>query len=81
MDATTILQLLNYGVLGILFVLWLSGFIYPKGVVKDKDATITELKESVKIERTRADTAVEVADLLRRVLEAPKKNNRSGDHR
>ena len=79
MDTTQITTLVNYGVLGIIFVLWLTGWLHPKGEIRDKDAIIAELKEAVKLERQRADTAIEVSKAQLKLMEAFKEIVRSGD--
>jgi hypothetical protein len=70
MDSSLTLILINAGVAGVIVVLFITGIIFPRSVVTDLKAEITELKETVAAERDRADTAVAAAQATRDILGA-----------
>ena len=51
-------------------MLFIVGLIFPRSVVTDKDAEITELKAALAAERQRGDAAVAAAAASRDVLAA-----------
>ena len=56
---TALLNILGgAGVAGVFCILFVTGHIYPRSVVTDKDRQISELQQTVRYERDRADTAV-----------------------
>ena len=55
---------------GVFCILFIAGFIYPRSVVTDKNTEITELKEALEAERSRANTAVTSASATRDLLSA-----------
>jgi hypothetical protein len=69
-DSALISILTSGGVAGVFCVLFVASLIYPKPVVTDLKAEITELKEALQAERDRADTAVAAASATRDLLAA-----------
>lgn len=69
-DSTLVTILTGAGVAGVFCVLFIIGLIYPRPVVRDKDAEIAELKQALAAERDRANTAVAAATTTRDVLAA-----------
>jgi hypothetical protein len=69
-DSALLSILTGSGVAGVFCVLFIAGFIYPRQVVNDKNAEITELKEALQAERDRANTAVAAASATRDILAA-----------
>jgi hypothetical protein len=69
-DSTLVTILTGAGACGVFCVLFICGLIYPRSVVTDKNAEITELKDALKAERDRANTAVAAATATRDVLAA-----------
>ena len=51
-------------------MLFIIGAIFPRSVVADQKAEITELKEALEAERDRANTAVAAASATRDILAA-----------
>lgn len=70
MDTAIITVLSSAGVAGVFCILFITGRIFPRSVVTDKDAEIRELKEALGAERSRADTAVAAAAATRDILAA-----------
>ena len=71
MTVTAILQLLggSTGITAIsFFVMWLTGLIHTKAELDDKQAQIDELKETIKLERTRGDSVVLTGQIVRDVM-------------
>ena len=58
------------GFAGVIVILFVTGRIFPKGVVDDLKAENAELKAAVASERARADTAVAGNASMRDVFEA-----------
>lgn len=69
-DSALITVLSSAGVAGIFCILFVLGFIYPKGVVDDLRDERDALREAVRAERDRADSAVAAAQASRDVLSA-----------
>jgi hypothetical protein len=69
-DSTLVGILTGSGACGVFCILFILGLIYPRSVVTDKNTEIAELKEAVKAERDRANTAVAAASATRDVLSA-----------
>jgi hypothetical protein len=57
-------------VLGALLICFMTGIIYPKSVVADKDDEIAALKQALATERTRGDAAVAAAQSSRDLVAA-----------
>ena len=70
LDSTLVSILTGAGACGIFCVLFITGLIYPKSVVADKDKRIAELEATVAAERQRGDAAVAAATASRDVLVA-----------
>lgn len=71
MSLESILQLaVGGGVSGVFCVLFILGFIYPRGVVTDLKAEIAELKGERTAERDRADAAVAAAEATKEIMRA-----------
>lgn len=70
MDTALVTVLSSAGVAGVFCVLFVAGRIFPKSVVDDKNAEIAELKQDLKAQRARADTAVAATTAARDVLAA-----------
>lgn len=70
MDTSLASLLAGAGVAGVFCVLFVTGWIFPKRVVDDKDAEIAELKAENTALRERADTAVAAASATRDLLAA-----------
>lgn len=70
MDSSLILIFVNAGVAGVIAVLFITGLIYPRSVVQDKDKRIALLETTVAAERQRGDAAVAAASASRDVLVA-----------
>lgn len=62
--------LVNAGVAGTVLAAFALGYIYPRSVVTGKDEEIRELKQTVALERQRADASVAAATVTRDVLMA-----------
>lgn len=69
-DSALISVLSSAGVAGIFCILFVLGFIYPKSVVDDLREERDALREAVRAERDRADSAVAAAQASRDVLSA-----------
>lgn len=69
-DAALISVLTSAGVAGVFCVLFVLGLLFPKAVVSDLKAEITELKEALEAERDRANTSVAAASATRDILAA-----------
>ena len=67
---TLIPLLTGSGVCGVFCVLFIIGWIFPKGVVDDLREENRELKEALEAERDRANTAVAAASATRDILAA-----------
>ena len=70
MDSTLASLLAGSGVAGVFCILFIMGLIYPKPVVADKTAEITELKAALEAERDRANAAVAAADATKTIMAA-----------
>lgn len=71
MDSALITTLITgSGVAGVFCILFVIGRIFPRSVIDDKNAEITELKAAVMAERARADAAVTAAVTAKDVLAA-----------
>ena len=70
MDSALISVFVNTGVAGVVAVLFILGFVFPKSVATDLKTEITELKEALEYERDRANTAVAAASATRDLLAA-----------
>lgn len=69
-DSALLTVLTSAGVAGVFCVLFICGLIYPRPVVTDLKAEITELKEALEAERDRANTAVAAASATRDIMAA-----------
>ena len=69
-DSTLITILTGAGACGVFCVLFVTGLIYPRAVVADKDKRIAELEATLAAERQRGDAAVAAAAASRDVLVA-----------
>lgn len=69
-DAALINILTGAGVAGVFCVLFVIGAIFPRSVVADLKAEITELKAEAEAERDRANAAVAAASATRDILAA-----------
>lgn len=69
-DSALITVLSSAGVAGVFCILFLLGQIFPRPVVADLKAEITELKEALEAERGRANTAVTAATATNNILAA-----------
>lgn len=69
-DSALLSILSSAGVAGVFCALFIAGFIYPRQVVADLKAEVTELKEALEAERDRANTAVAAASATRDILAA-----------
>ena len=69
-DATLLSILTGTGVAGVFCVLFIIGWVYPKPVVTDLKAEITELKEAVRAANDRANTAVAAQATVKDILAA-----------
>lgn len=69
-DSTLVTILTGAGVAGVFCVLFIVGLVFPRSVVNDKDAEITELKQALTAERQRGDAAIAAAAASRDVLAA-----------
>lgn len=58
------------GVAGVFCVLFVTGMVYPRGVVEDLRAERDALRQAVTAERDRADAAVSAAQATRDVFTA-----------
>lgn len=58
------------GVAGVVVVLFVIGWIYPRSVVEDLRAERNELTRRIEAERDRSDAAVAAAQTTRDVLQA-----------
>lgn len=81
-DAALITTLTGAGVAGVFCVLFVLGLLFPKAVVSDLKAEITELKEALEAERDRANTSVAAASATRDIMSAIQlgKSLASGPH-
>ncbi len=70
LDSALTSVLAGSGVAGVVVVLFVLGLICPRTVVADKDKQIAELKEALKAERDRADTAVAATSATNSILAA-----------
>ena len=70
MDSALLTVLSSAGVAGVFCVLFIAGWIFPRPVVADLKAEISELKEALEAERDRANTAVTAATATKDVLTA-----------
>ena len=69
-DSALLSILSSAGVAGVFCVLFITGLIYPRAVVSDKDSEIGELKGALEAERDRANAAVAAASATRDLLAA-----------
>jgi hypothetical protein len=69
-DSALIGVLTSAGVAGVFCVLFVLGLVFPRAVVTDLKAEITELKEAIEAERDRANTAVTAASATRDIMAA-----------
>ena len=69
-DSALISVLASAGVAGVFCVLFVTGLIFPRSVITDKDAEIAELKQALQAERDRASTAVAAASATRDLMAA-----------
>ncbi len=69
-DSALLSILSSAGVAGVFCILFIAGLIFPKPVVTDLKAEVTELKEALEAERDRANTAVAAASATRDLLAA-----------
>lgn len=69
-DSALISVLSSAGVAGVFCCLFIIGAIFPRSVVADQRAEITELKAAVEAERDRANAAVAAASATRDILAA-----------
>jgi hypothetical protein len=69
-DSALISILTSAGVAGVFCVLFVTGLIFPRSVLADLKAEISELKEALEAERDRANTAVTAATATKDVLTA-----------
>ena len=69
-DSTLISVLTGAGACGVFCVLFVTGLIFPRAVVTDKDREIAELKAALSAERQRGDAAVAAVSSTRDVLAA-----------
>jgi uncharacterized protein (UPF0333 family) len=69
-DSTLINILTGAGVAGVFCVLFIIGAIFPRSVVTDQKAEISELKAALEAERDRANAAVAAASATRDILAA-----------
>ena len=69
-DSALLSILSSAGVAGVFCILFIAGMVYPRVVITDLKAEITELKEALEAERDRANTAVAVASATRDLLTA-----------
>lgn len=70
MDSALVAVLSSSGVAGVFCVLFLLGWIHPKGVVDDLKAERDYERQRADAERERADAAVAAASATRDVLSA-----------
>lgn len=72
MDFSAYLTFANFGVLGLLVVALLTGYIYTKGYVEEMrerhEKEITEYKQALALERQRNEIGELSAHMLREVL-------------
>ncbi len=69
-DMALVNVLTGAGVAGVFCLLFIIGRIFPRSVVTDLKQEIAGLKEALRAERDRADTAVAAATATRDVLAA-----------
>ncbi len=69
-DSTLLSILTGAGVAGVFCVLFVCGLVFPKFIVDDLKAEITELKEALEAERDRANASVAGASATRDILAA-----------
>lgn len=69
-DTALISVLSSAGVAGVFCVLFVTGLLFPRSVIADKDREIAELKEALEAERDRANTAVAAASATRDIMAA-----------
>ena len=69
-DSALLSILSSTGVAGVFCILFIAGMVYPRVVITDLKAEITELKDALDAERDRANTAVAVASATRDLLAA-----------
>ncbi len=77
-DSALITLLTGTGVCGIFCVFFITGWIFPRSVVADKDKQIAELKQALEAERDRSNTAVAAAAATRDVMTALQLGQRLG---
>lgn len=70
MDTALVTVLSSAGVAGVFCILFIIGAIFPRSVVTDLKAEITELKQALEAERDRASAAVTAASATRDILAA-----------
>jgi hypothetical protein len=70
MDSGLVSILTGAGAAGVFCVLFVLGLIFPRSVVTDLKAEVTELKEALEAERDRANTSVAAASATRDILAA-----------
>ena len=71
MDSTLIGPIVTgSGVAGVFCILFILGLIYPKGVVSDLRAEITELKAALARERETSQASITAASATRDILAA-----------
>ena len=80
LDSTLATGLLNAGIAGLMALLFILGFIYPRSVVNDLKEERDALKEALASERTRADAAVAAAAASRDIMVALQAGAAIGQH-
>jgi len=78
LDAALLSVLTSAGVAGVFCVLFVTGLVYPKPVVTDLKAEISELKRDRDAQRERADVAIAAAQGTRDILAALQAGARLG---
>lgn len=69
-DSSIVGFLANFGVLGIVFILWLTGLIFPKSTVDELREENRELKAALAAERTAVNESVAVGSVTNQLLRA-----------
>jgi hypothetical protein len=71
LDSTLITPIVTgSGVAGVFCILFVLGLIYPKGVVRDLKAEITELKAALAAERETSKASITAASATKDILAA-----------
>jgi hypothetical protein len=52
----------------VFFILWMCGLIHTKAAMDEKKEEIAELKETIRLERVRGDSAVLTGQIVRDVM-------------